>query len=113
VYYVGLLAGENDIALVEKTQSGRNINRHNFDLNEIHTAMHKPVVGRLIKLMEFRNTFPAFNGEFKIHPSAESELILSWTLEGYTATAFIDLVNYQTNIRYRNAVADHQDEFMV
>jgi len=28
VYYVGLLAGENDIALVESTKNGRDINRH-------------------------------------------------------------------------------------
>jgi len=113
VYYVGLLAGENDIELVEKTQSGRNINRHNFDLDEIDTAMQKPVVKRLLKLMEFRNTFPAFNGEFRIHDSAENKLVLSWTLEGYKATAFIDLVNYQTRIQYHDASAVHGAEFMV
>lgn len=113
VYYVGLLAGENDIDLVEKTQSGRNINRHNYDLNEIHAAMQKPVVKRLLRLMEFRNTFPAFGGEFKILDSAENELVLSWTLEGYQATAFIDLAHYQTRIRYRDAAAGHSHEFRV
>jgi len=75
--------------------------------------MQKPVVKRLLKLMEFRNTFPAFNGEFRIHDSAENELVLSWTLEGYKATAFIDLINYQTRIRYQDAAADQRDEFMV
>ncbi|MFC1882815.1 sucrose phosphorylase [Thermodesulfobacteriota bacterium] len=30
VYYVGLLAGKNDIDLVEFTKNGRDINRHNF-----------------------------------------------------------------------------------
>ena len=110
---MGLLAGENDIELVEKTQSGRNINRHNYDLNEIHAAMQKPVVKRLLKLMEFRNTFPAFNGEFRIHDSADTEIVLSWTLEGHQATAFIDLVNYQTRIQYHDAAANRSDEFMV
>ena len=28
VYYVGMLAGRNDIALLESTREGRNINRH-------------------------------------------------------------------------------------
>jgi len=113
VYYVGLLAGENDIELVEKTQLGRNINRHNYGLDEIQAAMKKPVVRRLLKLMEFRNTFPAFNGKFEIHDSAENELVLSWTLEDYHATAFIDLVKYQTRIRYHDAAANHSDEFLV
>ncbi|MDF1590700.1 MAG: sucrose phosphorylase [Desulfobacterales bacterium] len=113
VYYVGLLAGENDIEMVEKTQSGRNINRHNYDLDEIQTATEKPAVKRLLKLMEFRNTFPAFNGEFRIHDSDESELVLSWTMEGYQATAIIDLANYQTRIQYHDAAAGHSDEFRV
>lgn len=99
--------------MVEKTPSGRNINRHNYDLDEIHAAMQKSVVKRLLKLMEFRNTFPAFNGEFGILDSAENELVLSWTLEGWQATAFIDLVNYQTRIQYHDAAANHSDEFMV
>ena len=28
VYYVGMLAGKNDIKLLEETKEGRNINRH-------------------------------------------------------------------------------------
>lgn len=35
IYYVGLLAGENDIKLLEKTKEGRDINRHYYELDEI------------------------------------------------------------------------------
>jgi len=48
VYYVGLLAGRNDFKLVEHTKNGRDINRHNYTLDEIATDIQKPVVRRLL-----------------------------------------------------------------
>jgi sucrose phosphorylase len=50
VYYVGLLAGENDIELVEMTKKGRDINRHNYTLDEVQRDIQKPVVQRLLRL---------------------------------------------------------------
>ena len=100
VYYVGLLAGENDIELVEQTKLGRNINRHNFTLAEVATAVEKPVVQRLLKLMEFRNTYPAFGGHFEVLPCEENRLALSWSRPPYTAVARIDLNDYRCQIRY-------------
>lgn len=100
VYYVGLLAGENDISLVEETKNGRDINRHSYHLDEIHDEIQKPVVQRLIKLMEFRNHYPAFDGELNIEESPESQLILTYTLGKYSCTATIDLVDYSSEIRY-------------
>lgn len=44
IYYVGLLAGENDIELLESTKEGRNINRHYYDLEEIEREVQRPVV---------------------------------------------------------------------
>jgi len=35
VYYVGLLAGQNDIKLVESAKNGRDINRHTYTIEEI------------------------------------------------------------------------------
>ncbi|NNG00837.1 MAG: sucrose phosphorylase [Desulfobacteraceae bacterium] len=113
IYYVGLLAGENDIELVEKTRLGRNINRHNFTLEEVQVNIRKPAVQRLLKLMEFRNSYPAFNGEFKLHKSPDDRLIISWTLDEYCATAFIDLTKYKTRIAYHDPVAVREVEFMV
>jgi sucrose phosphorylase len=113
LYYVGLLAGENDIELVEKTQNGRDINRHNFTLDEIAADIKKTVVQRLLKLMKFRNNYPAFNGEFKIHDSQENEIILSWTNKKYQAIVFIDLDSYQTNIKYYDEISNSITEFSV
>ena len=62
VYYVGLLAGKNDIALVEATKNGRDINRHAYTPAEIVMEIERPVVRKLFKLIRFRNQFPAFSG---------------------------------------------------
>jgi len=100
IYYVGLLAGENDIELVEQTKNGRDINRHNYTLEEIREQMQKPLVRRLLRLMEFRNTYPAFNGEFRIEDSPEDKLALTWKKGRYRTTAFIDLNTYQSRIEF-------------
>ncbi len=78
VYYVGLLAGENDDGSVKKTGEGREINRHNFSLEEIDRAARKDVVKKLIRLIRFRNDHPAFDGTFEVESSSDVELILAW-----------------------------------
>jgi sucrose phosphorylase len=113
VYYVGLLAGENDIALVEKTRQGRNINRHNYTLEEIREAVKQPVVRRLLKLMEFRNSYPAFNGEFNLLKSKDTELILEWTRKAHIATARIDVKACTARITDTDPVASRKVEFTV
>ncbi len=113
VYYVGLMAGENDIDLVEKTKLGRNINRHNYTLEEVREEIEKPVVKRLLKLMEFRNSYPAFNGTFKVIDSEDNQLVLEWTKKNYTATAYIDLQDYKTVITYTDPVAVQTVDFKV
>jgi sucrose phosphorylase len=100
VYYVGLLAGENDIKLVERTKNGRDINRHNYSLDEIQAEIQKPVVQRLLRLMEFRNSYPAFNGQFVIADAPDDQLKLSWSQAPHHASACIDLKSYSVKIEY-------------
>ncbi len=100
VYYVGLLAGENDIELVERTKNGRDINRHNYSLDEIKVEIQKPVVQRLLSLMEFRNTYPAFSGQFVIAEAPDDQLKLTWSQAPYHTTAHIDLKSYSVRIEY-------------
>lgn len=102
VYYVGLLAGLNDIELVELTKNGRDINRHNYSLEEIDTEIQRPVVKRLLDLMTFRNRYPAFNGDFHVQDTPEDQLKLTWKNDAFEATAHIDLNTYDTHIRYYN-----------
>lgn len=61
VYYVGLLAGENDLALMEETKNGRDINRHCYTLEEIEAETKRPVVRDLLRLMKMRNESAAFH----------------------------------------------------
>ena len=42
VYYVGLLAGTNDMALLARTGVGRDINRHCYTQAEIDEALARP-----------------------------------------------------------------------
>jgi len=113
VYYVGLLAGENDIELVEETHLGRNINRHNYTLEELHGAFNKPVVRRLISLMEFRNSYPAFNGEFRVEDSPENQIVMTWTQENHQTTATIDLNDYNAAITYFDPESKTSKQFEV
>ena len=112
VYYVGLLTGENDIENVEKTGEGREINRHNFSLDEIENAVQKPVFKRLVRLIKLRNEHPAFDGKFEIGQSESDKTIqLSWTNEGSSCWLHIDLDNMQSTIKYTSD-KDLQSEFI-
>ena len=79
VYYVGLLAGENDLALLRRTGVGRDINRHHYVGDEVAQAMQRPVVQRLMAMIRQRNTHPAFHGEFDVVPGdGDATLTLRW-----------------------------------
>jgi sucrose phosphorylase len=78
VYYVGLLAGENDMELLAGTGVGRDINRHRYTKQEIARAIERPVVRQLTDLIRFRNEHPAFAGEFNTPAAANDRLIMEW-----------------------------------
>jgi sucrose phosphorylase len=78
VYYVGLLAGENDMALLAKSGIGRDINRHFYSREELDRAIQRPVVQSLFELIHFRNQHPAFDGTFSMPKTGDSEITLRW-----------------------------------
>lgn len=78
IYYVGLLAGSNDMQLLARTRVGRDINRHYYSRGEIDLAIKRPVVNRLFELIRLRNSHPAFNGEFQMAPAPDEVLDLRW-----------------------------------
>ncbi|MDA3852586.1 MAG: sucrose phosphorylase [Spirochaetaceae bacterium] len=100
VYYVGLLAGENDVDAVKIRGDGRELNRHNFTMEEIQQALKKPVVQRLFKLAEFRNSYDAFNGTFNIDDSDENTISLSWKKENTACRLTVDFLSYTSVISY-------------
>jgi sucrose phosphorylase len=89
VYYVGLLGGTNDMELLARTKVGRDINRHYYTPAEVDAALKTPMVTKLCDLARFRNSHPAFDGDFAVEQPAASRLVLTWT-KG-TARASLDV----------------------
>ncbi|MGH8227426.1 MAG: sucrose phosphorylase [Steroidobacteraceae bacterium] len=100
VYYVGLLAGGNDLELLERTGIGRDINRHRFGEGEITTALERPVVRDLLNLIRLRNTHPAFSGAFEFEAAGEESLLLRWRAGGEVAELRIDFSARFWALRY-------------
>lgn len=64
VYYVGMLAGRNDLTF--NPSEHRDINRHNYTRDEIVETLERPVVKRLVDMMRLRSAHPAFDGPLEI-----------------------------------------------
>jgi sucrose phosphorylase len=92
IYYVGLLAGENDTRAVERTGEGRAINRHDYTSNEIEAALERPVVGRLLEMVRLRNSHPAFEGELCVETDERHSLRLRWLNHDAALTLEVDLL---------------------
>lgn len=77
VYYGGLIAATNDMALLSKTNVGRDINRPYVTNADIDAALEKPVVKGLMALITLRNNSKAFDGTFNVS-YVNNNLTLSW-----------------------------------
>lgn len=104
VYYVGLLAGKNDIEAVAKTGEGRELNRHNYTIDEIEQEVQRPVVKKLVELISFRNSHPAFEGTFDVGVCNDSEIVMSWNVSDNYARLIIDLENLSAEIIYNDSL---------
>ena len=105
VYYVGLLAGENDQAGVARTGDGRAVNRHDYSSPEIDAALRRPVVRRLLELVRLRSTHPAFDGELEVETEGLSSLLLTWRSGASTCTLHVDLVTGRSMVSEAGANA--------
>ncbi|MCC2314124.1 sucrose phosphorylase [Cellulomonas xiejunii] len=74
VYYVGLLAGSNDMDLLAATGVGRDVNRHHYTADEIEAALVHPAVRGQLAGLRLRSSHPAFDGDFE------------WDLDGTRGT---------------------------
>lgn len=103
VYYTGLLAGANDMDRVKLTGEGREINRHNYTIEEIDRALEKKVVQRLLELIRFRNTYVAFDGAFHVLESPGSEIQLLWSKDDKSCLLKVNLNTSESVIEYVDA----------
>ena len=92
VYYAGLLAAVNDMELLAKTGNGRAINRPYYSGADIESQLERPVVQRLLSLIAWRNTHPAFAGEFTTGGDG-SLLEMHWQSDGGTLDVSIDVAS--------------------
>jgi len=90
VYYVGLLAGLNDVELLQRTGVGRDVNRHYYSADEVEQALARDVVRAQAALFRFRNTHPAFAGTFAASGEGH-RLVLSWREGEHLAELDADL----------------------
>ncbi|WP_227818208.1 sucrose phosphorylase [Nitrogeniibacter aestuarii] len=102
IYYVGLLAGQNDEALMTSTGELRDINRHYYTLDAANIATAQPVVQRLLALMRLRSNHPAFEGEFELRYSNDTSVDQGWRSGDHFCRAHIDL-------RFRTVTVTHTD----
>jgi sucrose phosphorylase len=80
VYYVGLLAGSNDMSLLHRSKVGRDINRHYYSPTQVQEELARPVVRQLLEWIRWRNLHPAFGGLFsmQLDPENAAKLTMSW-----------------------------------
>lgn len=102
VYYVGMLAGSNDIELMERTKNGRDINRHYYSKEEIEDEQDRTVVQKLKELMILRNTHPAFSLDGTIEIQIDGDrLIITRKYGSDSITLKSDLTTYRFEIETR------------
>jgi sucrose phosphorylase len=99
VYYVGMLAGRNDLKLMNRTRNGRDINRHYYTAEEVAAEQERPVVQKLKELMILRNTHPAFSIDGSIAIEAKDcRLKITRSFGNDSITLDADLSSYTFNI---------------
>jgi sucrose phosphorylase len=91
IYYVGLLAGGNDMDLLRRTRVGRDINRHYYSAAELQEALTRAVVRSQLALLRFRNTHAAFHGTFHVSTPTADAMEMVWKNGGEFARLEVDL----------------------
>jgi sucrose phosphorylase len=111
VYYVGLLAGYNDMKLLARSRVGRDINRHHYSPAEIQSDLRRPVVRDLMELTRLRNGHAAFGGSFQRLDSPEEELVLRWSSAGEYAQLRVNLVDASYHLEFSSPQGSRQLRF--
>jgi sucrose phosphorylase len=107
VYYVGLLAGTNDLDLLERTGVGRDINRHRYVPAEVEEALATPVVQDLLALIRLRNTHPAFAGTWSLEDGDATGLAMRWEAADAGAHLSVDMAARTFRLTLRDGARDH------
>jgi sucrose phosphorylase len=106
VWYLDLFNGVNDVEAAHKG-GHKEINRTNLSTAQIESRLAHPAVQRQLKLLRFRNTFPAFgfDSQLAITESDAAHFTLTWTKDEHKATLAVDLTTHDFEITYSDADA--------
>ncbi len=122
VYYVGALAGANDMELLKRTNVGRDINRHYYTTSEIDENLERPVVKALNALARFRNELPAFDGDFDYATGDDGTTVsFAWN-DGETSATLtftpskgigVDNAQPVATLAWKDATGDHVSDDLI
>lgn len=90
VYYVGLLAGANDMELLERTGVGRDVNRHHYTAGEVQLDLTRPAVRAQLDALRVRTAHGAFGGSFGWEIQ-ETRGRMTWTAGDHRAELTFDV----------------------
>ncbi|WP_199517192.1 sucrose phosphorylase [Nucisporomicrobium flavum] len=90
IYYVGLLAGRNDVELLRRTGVGRDVNRHHYAPGEAEQELGRPVVRAQLAAIRLRAHHPAFQGSFE-HECSGTTIALRWRHGSTSAALHVDV----------------------
>jgi sucrose phosphorylase len=108
VYYVGLLAGTNDMDLLARSKVGRDINRHYYTHAEIGDALENPVVRKLMDLIRLRNSHPAFGGQAHVEIPTDQTLAITWKNGAHWAKLDVDFKEPRALVAYSSPAAEKE-----
>jgi sucrose 6(F)-phosphate phosphorylase len=108
IYYVGLLAGENDHRAVAESGEGRSINRHDYRTEEVVAAIRRPVVRRVFDLVRLRNSHPAFAGQLDVATPDETAILMRWRHGDEACELEVDLRSGRATILERRNGIEHR-----
>ena len=103
VYYAGLLAERNRTENLASAADGRTINRVDYTAEDIEQALQRPVVQRLLMLIQFRNTHNAFTGNCDFLDDEPDAVWIRWS-------AGSDYCELRIRLSTRETLIIHSDD---
>jgi sucrose phosphorylase len=111
IWYLDFFAGKNNYRAVEEAGPGghKEINRTNLSWDEVVQGLESELVQRQLKLIRFRNLFPAFTTEANIEIVSKGthEFKIYWKTDNAEASLHVDL------LQTRFEIVAQKDEQMI
>jgi len=109
VWYLDLFAGTNDYAAASRgrTAGHKEINRTTLKWIDVEQGLQWPIVLDQFKLIRFRNTSPAFQGEMEILETGPEHLHVVWRHADERASLKADLRDHGFTVH--RGVGDEQE----